>query len=325
MKFKILLTTITLATALGAAAQSDIQMTQYYEMPTAYNPAAAGQTDFIRIHGAGRMQWVGIQRAPRAILLSGDMPFKLVERRLGTGLLMTQQSRGLYSTTTVAAQIGAKLQLLGGEITVGLQPGIIDQQFRGTEVYIPGEDEYHQPTDDAIPTTNLHGTAFDLSIGTWYRRKDWYAGLSITHLTAPAITMGGENGASASEQQTYEFRENRTLYFTAGCNIPVKNTLFEIIPSTLVKTDFTFTTAEIDARVRYNRFLSAGLGYRYNDAVIITLAAELKNFYVGYSFDYATSALRAASYGSHEIMVGYSTKIDLGAKNRHRHKSIRLM
>ena len=64
---------------------------------------------------------------------------------------------------------------------------------------------------------------------------------------------------------------------------------------------------------------------RWNDAVVVTLAAEIKNFFIGYSYDYSTSAIHKASSGSHELMAGYSLKIDLSEKNRHRHKSVRIM
>lgn len=97
------------------------------------------------------------------------------------------------------------------------------------------------------------------------------------------------------------------------------------MPSLLAKTDFSFWSAEATIRARYNRFLSFGVGYRWNDAIIATVAAEIKNFYIGYSFDYATSALHSASSGSHEIVVGYALKLDLGEKNRNRHRSIRIM
>lgn len=97
------------------------------------------------------------------------------------------------------------------------------------------------------------------------------------------------------------------------------------MPSMLVKSDFNSTTGEITARARYNRFLSFGIGYRYDDAVVVTVAAELKNFYIGYSYDYATSAIHSASSGSHEVVVGYSLKLDLGEKNRNRHRNIRIM
>ncbi len=93
----------------------------------------------------------------------------------------------------------------------------------------------------------------------------------------------------------------------------------------LVKSDFAFTTAEINARVRYNKFLTFGVGYRWNDAVIATIAAEYKNFFIGYSYDYATTAIAKASSGSHEVFAGYSLKLNLGDKNRNKHKSIRYM
>ena len=111
----------------------------------------------------------------------------------------------------------------------------------------------------------------------------------------------------------------------AGSNIPIKNTLFEVIPSVLVKSDLTFTTAEITGRVRYNKFLTAGIGYRYNDAISAMVSAEFKNFYIGYSYDYPTSAISKASSGSHEIFAGYSLKLDLSDKNKNKHKSIRIM
>lgn len=90
-------------------------------------------------------------------------------------------------------------------------------------------------------------------------------------------------------------------------------------------SDFGFTTAEITARARYRKLFSFGIGYRYKDAVTATVAAEIKNFFIGYSYDYSTSAIRQASSGSHEMFVGYSLKLDLGDKNRHRHKSVRIM
>ena len=136
--------------------------------------------------------------------------------------------------------------------------------------------------------------------------------------------MNAESG-EGGEEKNYEFQIGRILYFMAGSNIPLKNTLFEIMPSIMVKSDLTFTTAEITGRVRYNKFLSAGLGYRYNDAVTIMVGAEYKNFFLCYSYDYHTSEISKASSGSHEILAGYKLKLDLSEKNKNKHKSIRIM
>lgn len=241
---RLVISAIAALAALAAAAQNDAQFSQYYEIPNLYNPAAIGLTDNIRLRGAGRLQWLGIDGAPRTFLFAGDMPFKLFNRRFGTGLVLQQETIGLYSSLNLNAQIAYKLRKFGGEFTGALQIGMYDQRFKGSEVYLPDGDDYHQSGDEAIPTTDLHGTALDLGAGIFFNRKTWYAGISMTHLTAPAIKMGGENGGAGNDENIYEFHAPRTLYFTAGGNIPLKNTLFEVMPSLLAKTDFSFWSAE---------------------------------------------------------------------------------
>lgn len=319
------LTAVCLCVAVAAHAQSDVQLSQYYEVGSVYNPAAIGRTDNIRLRAAGRLQWVGIHGAPSTFLAAGDMPFRLGGKRLATGLVLQQESIGLYNSLNINAQIAYKLRKAGGEFTIALQPGMYDQRFRGSEVYIPDGDDYHESADNAIPSVDLHGTALDMAAGIFFERKKWWVGVSGQHLTAPTITMGGENGSQGSDAYVYEFKAPRALYFMGGGNIKLKNTLFELMPSMLAKTDFTNYSVEVNARIRYNSFLSGGLGYRLNDAVVISVAADIKNFYLGYSFDYSTSSIRSASAGSHEVVLGYSLKLDLGDKNRNSHRSIRYM
>ncbi len=324
----IIITILTAVFSGKTLAQSATNVSQYYEVPSYYNPSAIGNTDFIRIRGGARLQWVGIDNAPQTIMGVADMPFKLGNKRLGVGLRISQGSEGLYSNMDLGAQIAYKLRKWGGMWSIGLQLGLVDQSFKGSEVYIPDNDDYHQGSDDAIPTNDIHGTAFDLGAGIWYEHPRFYAGLSCTNLTSPTITLNAENSSGGSEtsgDRKYQFDIKRTVYFTAGCNIPIKNTLFEVAPSVLVKSDFGFTTGEITTRARYRKMFSFGVGYRWDDAVIATLSAEIKNFYIGYSYDYSLSAIRQASSGSHEVFVGYSLKLDMSDKNRHRHKSVRLM
>ncbi len=326
--FRFVVAALLAVLALPAVAQTDAQLSQYFAAPTLYNPAAVGQTDFLRIRAGARLQWVGIDNAPQSFLAASDMPFKIGSKRIGVGLIMNQESAGLYKSLSMGAQVGYKIKKFGGVWTVAVQGGFYDQSFKGSEVFIPGDDDYHDGNDEAIPTNDIHGTAFDAAAGVWYEHKLFYAGLSCTHLTSPSITLNAESAGGGSEtsgDRKFQYQAKRTLYFTAGGNIPIKNTLFDIMPSVLVKSDFSFTAAELNARVRYRKFLSAGLGYRWNDAVVVTLGAEFKNFYIGYSYDYATSAIHNASSGSHELFVGYSMKLDLSDKNRHRHKSVRLM
>ena len=326
-KNKYILLTFAIAILLipqCAIAQSDAQFSQYFEVPSYYNAGAIGRSDFVHIRGGSRMQWVGIPKAPKTFIATADMPLKLFDKRFGVGLIMQQESMGLYKNMLLGAQLGYQIKLFGGILSTGVQIGFVDESFKGSDIYLPDDDDYHEGNDDAIPTTDIRGNAFDLGLGAFYTHKYFWAGASVTHLTSPTIAMNAESG-EGGEEKNYEFQIGRVLYFMAGSNIPLKNTLFEIMPSVMVKSDLTFTTAEITGRVRYNKFLSVGLGYRYNDAVTIMVGADYKNFFLGYSYDYHTSEISKASSGSHEIFAGYNLKLDLSEKNKNKHKSIRIM
>lgn len=309
----------------GVWAQTDAQFSQYYVTTSFYNPAATGNMDSLRLVGGSRLQWVGIENAPKTFIATADMPVKIGKQRIGVGLIGEGESYGLYSSLNLGAQVSYKLRKFGGEWSIGLTIGMYDQKFKGSDVYIPDNDDYHQGNDDAIPTRDLHGTALDLGLGLWFKRKNIWAGLSASHLNSPVVTMRTEGTGDGQQSYNYEFQAKRTLYFMAGGNIPLKNTLFVLMPSFLVKSDFTFTSGEATLRAKYNKFMIFGIGYRYQDAVYATVGVEIKNFYVGYAYDYATSAIAKASSGSHEVFLGYSMKLDLSDKNKNKHKSIRIM
>lgn len=315
-------TVLWLWCALAAQAQTDAQLSQYWAVPAYYNPATIGLTDFIHISGGARLQWVGIKHAPYTFMALADMPFRFFERRWGVGVRLQQENLGLYKSVQAAAQLAWKKNMLGGVLSVGVQPGMINQTFDGSLVEMPEGDEYHQSSssDEAIPSGTVSGTSFDVAAGVAFHHRHWWAGASVTHITAPVVTMKqGE-----SEEKQYEFNTDRTYYFMAGGNIPIKNTLFEVMPSMLFKTDLNFWQAEVTARLRYNKFLSAAVGYRYQDALSVQVGAEFKNFFIGYNYDWPLSAIRVSG-GSHEVFVSYNVKLDMGEKNRNSHKSIRIM
>lgn len=307
-----------------ARAQGDMILTQYWAVPTLYNPSYTGDIDFIRIRGAARMQWVGIENAPKDFLVAADMPFKLFGKRIGAGINISQESIGLFDNLLINAQGSYKFNALKGQFSIGLQVGYYNSKFNGSEVYIPSDDDYHQPNDPAIPTQDLSGKSIDFSLGASYTHKYFYAGVSALHITSPKVNLTLE-GNENMDAQEYETELPRAIYFTGGSNIMIKNSLFLLQPSLLVATDFNDFSADITMRATYNKFLTFGLGYRWDDAISIMAGVNYKNFFLGYSFDYPTSDISKVSSGSHEIVAGYQLKLDLSGKNKNKHRSIRIM
>ena len=281
---------LLLLTALlpaGARAQVDAQYTQYWAVPGYYNPSAIGNSDYIHIVAGSRAQWVGIKHAPLSFVALGDMPFKLLGKRLATGAVIQQHSMGLYSGLNAGAQLAFKQKLFKGTLSVGLQVGLVTESFKGSKIVMPTGDNAHEANDDAIPKTDVSGNAFDMNAGIYYQHKYFWAGASVTHITQPSVELKSEG----NEEDIYEFQQGRTYYFMA----------------------------------RYNKFISGGVGYRYKDAVSIMVGANFKNFFLGYSYDYPVSAISKATTGSHEVFINYNVKLDLGDKNKNKHKSIRIM
>lgn len=321
----VLATVLLLAIShLRSSAQADLMFTQHWALPTLYNPAATGETDFIRIRGGARLQWLGITNAPKNFVATGDSPFKVFNKRIGAGVTLSQESIGLFSNLLASAQGSYKFNILKGRLSVGLQLAYYNSKFKGSETYVPGGDDFHQPSDPSIPTQDLTGNAFDVSLGAFYSNKLFHLGISGMHLTNPVVRLKKE-GTEATDTQEYETKLPTSIYFDAGCNIDLHNTLFTLQPSLFLGTDFSDFSAELTMRATYNHFLSFGLGYRWNDAVCVMIGAEFKNFFLGYAFDYPTSSLGKVSAGSHEIVAGYQLKLDLSGKNTHSQRSIRIM
>lgn len=305
-------------------AQADAIFSQYWALPNLLNPAATGETDYLRIMGGARLQWIGIENAPKNFVAIADSPFKLFNKRIGAGINISQESIGLFSNLLIGAQGSYKFKVGKGRLSVGLQLAYYNSRFEGTKVYIPNEDDYHQPGDPSIPTEDVSGNAFDISAALFYTHPMFYVGLSALHLTDPTIVLSKE-GNTNSDSQQFETTLPMSIYFQGGGNIAIPNSLFTLQPSLLLASDLSDFNAQITMRTTYNKFISFGLAYRWNDAVGVMIGAEFKNFFLGYAYDIPTSAIARASSGSHEIVAGYRLKLDFSSKNTHSHKSIRIM
>jgi type IX secretion system PorP/SprF family membrane protein len=315
--------TLTVVVAIGVMAQSDAAFSHFWVGKGYYNPATAGELNAIHMNLGSRMQWVDFRRAPMNFYLTVDAPYKLMGQRLGVGVKAEYERIGLYTNTRIGAQIAYKRKLgRNMMLSVGVQPGVFSQTFRGKEKFMPEGDNYHQGNDDAIPNQDVSGTAFDANVGIFFSHPRYWAGVSVTHVTAPNIEL---KVSRDSREKIWEFNVSRGYNFMAGGNIPINNTLFEIQPSAMFFMVQKAWTAQLATMLRYNRMLNIGAGYRWKDAVTAYIGVNLKDAYIGYAYDYPVSAISKATFGSHEVFVTYNVKLDNREKNKNKQKSVRLM
>ena len=316
IKRLLVLATLSVAVAVGAWAQVDAAFSHFWVGPSYYNPAAAGEYNAIHMTLGSRMQWVDFRHAPMSFYLTVDMPYKLGTHRFGAGVKAEFERIGLYTNTRIGAQLAWKRRFGKSTLSVGIQPGIFSQTFRGKEANAPS-----QEVDDAIPQNDVSGTAFDANVGVFFSNPRYWAGFALTHVTSPKIELK----VSRDAINYYEFDVSRGYYFTGGGNIPINNTLFEIQPSGMFAMYQNMWTAQISTMLRYNRMFNVGVGYRWKDAVTAFIGVHLKDAYIGYAYDYPVSAISKATFGSHEVFVTYNVKLDDKEKNKNKQKSVRLM
>ncbi len=303
-----------LSCGVGIVAQNEAQLSQYWAFPGYINPAAVAAGDKLSVAALNRMQWTGIPNAPKTFLITAETPFRFLKQNHAVGLLVVSDKAGLFSTNTFALQYAFQKRLGSGRLSLGLRLGAIDQVFDGTKVDIPATPD-HAPSDEAIPRTSVSAMAMDAAFGAYYHHKSFYAGISATHLTSPELEL---------DEKSYAHIET-VYYLTAGGNIELSNPLYELQPSVLFKSDLRAYQADFTLRMVYNKMFWGGVSYRWGDAVVILAGAEFKGVRVGYSYDISTSAIAAASNGSHEVFASYNIKLNIGPKTKNKHKSIRIL
>jgi len=313
--------TMSLVVALGAMAQADAAMSHFWVGKSYYNPAAAGDLNGININLGSRMQWVDFRHAPMTFYLTVDMPYKLMSQRFGVGVKAEFERIGLYTNTRIGAQLAWKKRFGNRTLSVGIQPGVYSQTFRGDEVITTQEQEQEMGSILTSLKQVISGTAFDANVGVFFSAPRYWASLSVTHITSPKIELKKSREAI----DYYEFDVSRTYYFMGGGNIPINNTLFEIQPAAMFATDAKAWTAQVSTMLRYNRMFNIGAGYRYKDAVTAFIGVNLKDAYIGYAYDYPVSAISKATFGSHEVFITYFVKLNSQEKNKNKQKSVRLM
>ena len=292
-------------------AQYDPSFSHYFDMETSFNPASAGKQPKINVTAAYAMDMAGFEHNPQTAYAAADMPFYALRSYHGAGVLFMNDRLGLFTHMRLTAQYAYKFKLLGGQLSVGLQAGLISEKLDGSKA------DLADSGDPAFNSAQLSGNALDLGAGIYYTLKDFYAGISVQHITSPLVKLGDNN----------ELPIDKTYYLSGGYNIKLHNPFLTIKPSVLVKTDMVAWRADVTGRLvdsQDNKLLYGGLSYSPTNSVTMLVGGSFHGIVLGYSYEFYTSGLNPGN-GSHELFVGYQQDINLVKKGKNKHKSVRIL
>ncbi len=297
--------------AIQLKAQYDPELSHYFDMETSFNPAAVGKDSKLNIDVAYNMALVGYENNPNTMYASADVPFYFLKVYQGAGVQFMNDLLGVFSHQRLELQYAIKFKMFKGQMSIGAQVGVLMESLKTEEL------DLEDTSDPAFSTSDQKGNQLDVAVGLYYSHKYFYVGASVAHLNSPLIKLGNTN----------ELKVDATYYFTAGCNIRMKNPFLTIKPSVMFRTDLATYRGDITARLQYThekRMMYIGLGYSPTNSVTLFVGGNFHGVVVGYSYEYYTSGISFIN-GGHELVVGYQMDINLLKKGRNRHQSVRIL
>jgi type IX secretion system PorP/SprF family membrane protein len=300
-----------LASASWTFAQQDKLLTHFIYDKMSINPGKTGIDLYNGFCGTSiyRNQWDKVNGAPNSALLN-------VEANLtkffpgGIGISFWHDAIGFNRANNVTLNYSYPIQISNiGVLGIGLGVGIMN---------VGMNPDWVPPTslpDNSLPS-GFAATGLDLNFGAYFQGKNFYAGLSSTHLPATQLKQ-------ATAGLTNSFNIARHYYLMGGYKLK-KIGDGDIDAQLLMRTDMVKFSADINVRYIYNlgadKQLYGGLTYRTTDAIAIMVGYNpVKNFTVGYSYDLTVNKIASLSNGSHELMVRYCYFLPPPPTTRARH------
>lgn len=284
-------------------AQQEPVFSHYMFNSLSFNPAYAGNKDMLSIQTAYRMQWVGIEGAPRTLLLNADMPIR--NNKMALGFDAYQDKIGDFSVSKFYTSYAYKIQLNTNlRASFGIAAGWENWNLNRNNISSSGN------VDPMLNTTNFNKNTLDVRAGTYISNNNFYFGISSTSILENLYNTNGSNAIQ------------RNYYLTAGYLYKLSPTLV-LYPSFLYRDDFSqggsFNFTQL---VGINSNIWFGLSYRNGTRFISNEQLKSSNtssrvmsmlfdielndqFRIGYSYDYSLSILNQFENGSHEINIAY--------------------
>jgi type IX secretion system PorP/SprF family membrane protein len=295
----------------GFKAQQDKLITHFIYDKMSINPGKTGIDLYNGICATSiyRNQWDKINGAPNSAVLN-------IEANLtkyfpgGVGIAFYHDAIGFARQNNVLLNYSYPIQIgRAGVLGIGVGLGIMNYGLNPD--WVP-------PTNNPDPTlpVGFAATSFDANFGLYFNGKDFYGGISSTHLSASLLQQ-----SVAGFSQSYQTARH---YYIMGGKRFKKIGPGDIDAQVLLRTEFVKFSADINARYILDlpgkKQIYGGFTYRTSDAVALMVGyTPIPKMTVGYSYDLTINKLSSISRGSHELVVKYCYYLPPPPKQRARH------
>lgn len=290
----------------------DPVFSQLYANGNYINPALNGIEGEIRLSANYRNQWLGSSANFTTYSTSIEIPFQDNKNSLGIQLINDQAGDRILNTTSINLIYNYNLQINSvWQLRSGFQIGLGQRAFNTEGLVFEDQLEARggQVGSSLENLGNEQRLYPDISTGFALFSKYGFVGFAAHHINRPNVS----------------FDLDRKFYidpkYTLHGGIKIQNSKSRhsyISPSFIVQKQGESTSISLGNYIKH-RQISGGVWYRFNQAVVILIGIELKQFRMGYSTDLWLTKLNR--HGStHEISM--SILIPQNASKRKKRKEL---
>ena len=277
------------ATSWSAVAQQQLRRSQFVTNTYLANPAVAGTEPGTMLSSTYRHQWAGFCGAPTTMLLSGH---RALPNGLGAGFVLYNDDMGGAIHQTGVELTGAYSVLLNNQdaVSFGLS-------MKGNQFVFDGTDlEVYQPDDESLPGTLESTFGVDFNAGMMVYGKDYYFGMAVFNLLQDKLNLAGVDGDQNRMVRHYHFM---------GSYLYNATRLVAVQSSALLRmTDATSAQLDLNVRAIVNGTTWFGMGFRPQDAFVLSTGLNYGAFTLAYNYDITTGDNLLSAH-SHELSFGY--------------------
>jgi type IX secretion system PorP/SprF family membrane protein len=291
---RILLTIVVVLGCLHAEikAQQEPQYTQYMFNTVSVNPAYTGTRNAMNMLLLSRIQWVGLEGAPRTYDFTMHTPIN--NYKMGLGFSIVSDTYGPVTNTYFNFNYAYRMNLTETMVlSMGLKGGFYNYYVALNDLNVGGD------SDESFNGNYEQEFQPNIGSGLYLYTPKWYFGISV-----PKLIQSDLSGTQITTTSVSDLK--RHFYTMAGYVFDVSSEL-KFKPSFINKlVEGSTPSTDITAQVLYHNTYWLGVTYRIGDAVALLADVQLnRQLMVGYSYDYSLSNLSSYNKGTHEIIVSY--------------------
>jgi type IX secretion system PorP/SprF family membrane protein len=276
---------------------------QYLHNGLLINPAYAGSREVLSLFLSGRLQWAGIDGAPKSETVSIHSLLK--NDRVGLGLSGQLFTYGLTTSYSFYTDYAYHLRIGKGKLSMGLKAGFDMSNTDYSNILL------NDSGDDAFNTNSKPYFLYNAGAGLYYYGKKFFIGAAVPSF----LSWSNNGGGKASPSAFSDF----DVYISAGALVTIAPS-FKFKPSVFIDYSVQKTKKmQIDLNGNFiiSDLIWIGGSWRTSEQVavgILQLQVSPQVMF-GYSYDYPVGRMNTYSKGSHEIVLRYEFNYKVSAAN----------